>query len=79
MMASSFIPKPGTAYGPCNDGCKHRDCIAAWKTINTLCRICKEAISWERHYYQEEDWAALVHAVCLEQEVEDERKQAESS
>ena len=70
-MASGYISKPGSEYGPCKDKCKHKDCAGLRKIAKSICSICNERIDYERHMYKEGD--RYVHAVCLEEKIEQER------
>lgn len=71
-MAAGTLPKPGTRYGPCEDGCLHRDCAETRRMAAELCGICETAIGYDVRFYDEggRDERGLVHATCLEQEVE---------
>lgn len=81
-MAAGHLPRPGTKYGPCADvQCGHTDCAATRTQAASLCVICKQPIGYETDFYDTrtpEQRNALAneglsHAVCLEDQVDDER------
>lgn len=69
-MAAATLPAPGSEndLGPCEPICAHTDCAAIRVMAMTPCRICRKAIGYETRFYQESD-RRLVHAACLEEEV----------
>jgi len=68
-MASTFISKPGTQYGPCaSDRCGHHACQQQRNIALTVCRFCNALVGYDRHYYHDpEKQYGYVHAVCLEE------------
>jgi len=69
---------PGTEYGPCDKPCKHIDCTRSRLDSMRPCRICGQPIGYENRVYFEGDATrvlntAIVHADCLEREVEMEK------
>lgn len=75
-MAAGSLPKPGTKYGPCKSDCEHRDCAETRHMAAENCGICDTPIGYDVRFYDERgrDGRNLVHAVCLEDEVEQQRK-----
>lgn len=73
-MASSYISKPGTEYGPCIGDCDHRDCSASRKIASANCHWCNKPIGYDTHFYSDGD-GVWVHAVC-EEEAEERRQAA---
>ena len=75
-MAASILAEPGTEYGPCERACGHSDCAAVRKMAETICRVCKVPIGYGIWFYGErthpEGGTMYAHAVCLEDEVENE-------
>lgn len=69
-MAAGHLSPPGTEYGPCYEPCGHNDCFATRTMAISKCRICLGAIGYDRRFYKETD--GLVHASCLEGEVDTE-------
>jgi hypothetical protein len=74
-MAASRLPSPGTKLGPCKRKCEHRDCAETRRMSESICRICSKPIGYETRFYG--DGPGFVHAICLEDEVEAERKAAQ--
>ena len=75
-MAASSIARPGTNHGPCLPGaCKHRDCAQMHALASTPCPLCSKPIGYETPFYDDRSnhGLGLVHAVCLEVQVERER------
>lgn len=69
-MAAGVLPKPGSKYGPCKkQSCGHLDCVEQRKMAVTKCVICDIPIGYEKRFYDERE-RGLVHAVCLEEEIE---------
>lgn len=62
-MASTFLSKPGTEFGPCASECVHVDCAASRKQAESICPGCKGEIGYERHFirYSERLW----HLACV--------------
>mgnify|MGYP001558674181 CR=1 FL=1 len=77
-MARGFLASPGTEYGPCYDSCSHKDCKETRTIAETICHYCSEPIGYNRGFYREDD-KRYVHAVCLEEHIESERKKGESN
>lgn len=80
-MASGTLQPPGSKYGPCFDACEHRDCAETRRMAELPCRICRKPIGYDdgtyhSRFYQESSHGhmVLVHADCLEDEVEAQRK-----
>ena len=73
-MAASHLAKPGEKFGPCETACSHPDCMGTRRMAAIICRICGEPIGFDRNFYQEGAWDKLVHASCLEDEVERQHK-----
>ena len=78
-MAAGYLPTVGDENGPCADtDCEHDECDFVRTSRATLCKHCNEPIE-SRPFYNipPEDgptWNGdLVHAVCAEEAVEDER------
>ena len=67
-MAAGRLPEPGSKY-LCKAICEHTDCADIRRVAETLCRVCREAIGYNRRFYRDTDHATMddfVHAVCLE-------------
>ena len=87
-MAASRLPAPGTMLGPCaEEGCGHIDCNATRADAAKVCRFCQKPIGYETEYFadplgqeQREDMptmaSCLVHAACLEEAAEAQRRYA---
>lgn len=73
-MAAGTLPRPGTKYGPCRPTCAHTDCAATRNLAQMKCRICGKRIGYNVRLYQEDNWQQLVHAVCLEEQIDAERE-----
>lgn len=73
-MSASILSKPGTLYGPCNSPCAHKDCAVTRSMAKSKCRICGKPIGYDTRYYSEPG-DILVHAVCLESDIEKGTKQ----
>ena len=76
-MAAVTLPKPGTTYGPCVPDCLHRDCAITRTMAARICHFCTYFIGYDTRFYSDPDDPnpnALVHALCLEESVENERK-----
>lgn len=70
-MAAIEISAPGTEHGPCSRDCQHRDCALSRKQAGSPCRLCGKLIGYETAFYVDPEGAGkLVHALCLEIEVE---------
>lgn len=71
-MAAIHISKPGSEFGPCEGECEHIDCAENRATAAAACRLCGEAIGYERAFYDEGDGSRPVwtHATCLRAAVE---------
>jgi len=69
-MAAAVMPKPGTQFGPCQEGCKHKDCAELKGMAQSMCRFCQKAIGWGGRYYRSQLSGDLAHAACLETAVE---------
>lgn len=63
-MAWSIIQKPGEKYGPCKDGCQHRDCAASRRDAAKRCHDCKKPIGYDTPYayFKDNIW----HNLCLD-------------
>lgn len=72
-MASGMIANPGTKLGPCRKQCEHRDCAENRALVAKLCRICGKPIGYMTSFFQEDNWASVVHADCALDEVDRER------
>lgn len=77
-MAAGTLPKPGTKYGPCKDPCSHLDCEMTKRDAETKCPICNKAIGFETYFYNDSKSGGLVHAICLEDQIENESKAKET-
>lgn len=75
-MAYLSIGKPGTEYGPCKGKCKHTDCEMSRRDAAKKCRICAEAIGYDRNYCIE-DKDNYVHFGCLLEEIDRQKEQIE--
>ncbi len=74
-MASTFIPRPGTEYGPCNGKCGHSDCAQSREMARIQCSWCGKQIGYGRHFYSENAFEReLIHASCLDEKIEREAK-----
>lgn len=74
-MAAATLPKPGSKYGPCKGKCAHIDCAQTRQMSAETCRFCGDMIGYDKRFYTDLDNRdKLVHAVCLEESVEQERK-----
>jgi hypothetical protein len=74
-MAASLLPQPGSKHGPCAAECKHIDCAETRKMAAAICRFCSRMIDYDRRFYTDPDNPnALVHASCLEDSIEKERR-----
>lgn len=71
-MAAGTLARPGTEYGPCAGECNHKDCAETRRMAETECHYCQTRIGYDRRFYQEPD-DRLVHASCLEDNIEKER------
>lgn len=71
-MAAGILPKPGTKYGPCRKLCLHRDCNSIKLDARAKCHICSKPIGYNVRFYREDD-GRLVHALCIELQVEQEQ------
>ena len=63
-MAASVIPKAGSKYGHCEEGCDHIDCAEQRDMASSVCNECDEPIGYEARFYRDE--YGLYHARCLE-------------
>lgn len=77
-MAAGILPKPGSEY-LCKGQCAHLDCAHIRQDAAAICRICQKTIGYERRFYREtndegKETGGLVHAPCLEDEIEAEQK-----
>ena len=73
-MAAGRIPKPGSQFGPCIEHCKHHDCAAIRYEAKLRCSFCDKPIGYETSYYKgEKGQSKLVHALCLETEIDKQR------
>lgn len=74
-MGASRLPGIGTELGPCEGDCQHTDCIETKQMSKVKCRICGREIGFETSFYSEDSKNnQLVHAVCLEKEIEKRKK-----
>ena len=78
-MAAGSLPEPGTEYGPCKDGCAHKDCAETRKMAAAICWRCEKAIAYNRRFYRMHDGTEaaagepyFVHALCEETAAESE-------
>lgn len=68
-MAVGVLPEPGTKFGPCVPECSHRDCAQTRMIAASLCRMCDEAIGYEKGFFRDDaEGAKWIHAVCAEDE-----------
>jgi hypothetical protein len=66
-MGPSYLPKPGSTYGPCENQCNHISCRATREQAESLCRLCGEPIGYEICFYRDPvDAKRFTHAGCLE-------------
>lgn len=77
-MAAGILPKPGSEY-LCRGKCEHIDCNHIRQDAAAVCRICQKPIGFEKRFYRDTDpqgheTGQLVHALCLEIEIENEAK-----
>jgi hypothetical protein len=68
-MATGVLPKPGTKWGPCEDGCIHKDCTQTRAMAIAICGLCPEQIGYDTEFYDDREFG-LVHAECLERHYE---------
>lgn len=66
-MASGTLPKPGSEYGPCRDGCKHTDCASMREVAARPCAICGNPIGYDRHFYIDARLGGTVHYSCVKE------------
>lgn len=78
-MAAISLPKPGTKYGPCAEPCQHIDCAQTRAMVAAACFICGKPIGYDTRFYgsphEQGQGENYVHAVCYEEQIEQERKQ----
>lgn len=77
-MAAGMLPKPGSQY-LCKGKCDHIDCGHIRADAAKVCRICQKPIGFERRFYREtgpddKETGSLVHASCLEDEIDQQHK-----
>jgi fermentation-respiration switch protein FrsA (DUF1100 family) len=48
----SKLDAPGSAYGPCQEGCRHFDCADSRVNAQSSCQRCGEPIGYERSFYR---------------------------
>lgn len=76
-MARGYLAQPGTEHGPCVD-CTHVDCAESRRMAASTCRFCGKPIGYDTDFYADPEMKTvtpqpLVHALCLELEVEQRR------
>ena len=67
-MSAGIMSPPGTKNGPCENECKHIDCVGTRIMASELCCYCEKEIGYETRFYRE-DGKNLVHAICLEERI----------
>lgn len=67
-MAAGRLPKPGSEVGPCEGECKHKDCAETRSMAGAICPICDKPVGYETRFYH--STGELVHAACLEDQIE---------
>ena len=79
-MAAGALSPPGSEAGPClleagQEVCPHFDCKLTRADAAAPCQICSKPIGYETRFYlaPEAIGRQLVHAVCLEKQVEKEK------
>lgn len=80
-MAAGMLAPPGSEAGPClfetgHDVCTHFDCKLTRADAAAPCQLCSKAIGYETRFYLAPGAIGrqLVHAVCLEKQIEKEGK-----
>ena len=71
-MASIFVSKPGTEFGPCADECNHTDCAELRSMAEALCKYCKKPVGYNRRFYKIID-GSFVHELCELRRIKNER------
>lgn len=69
-MASVFLSKPGTEFGPCEGNCDHSDCAASRKMAESICTICGKPIGYDKRFFRDSDNPELgeyAHTACYHQ------------
>jgi hypothetical protein len=69
-MAAGILQAPGTALGPCETTCRHRDCAQTRGDAAAECRFCLKSIGYGVGFYRARLSGELAHAFCLEAAVE---------
>ena len=75
-MAFGVLPEKGSRYAPCEPSCEHRDCASTRRMAEGSCRLCGKQVGYGARVYQDpetDDVYVLVHANCLEDEIDRER------
>ena len=67
-MAAGVLSKPGSDFGPCEEGCSHTDCAETRTMAAGLCAYCGKPIGYQVRYYRRANFdpPAFDHARCLE-------------
>lgn len=79
-MAAVVLSPPGHEYGPCiRIDCEHTDCVAIRKMAGKICRLCDEAIGYDRRFVldresNDTDDPHYVHELCDVEDLEKHRK-----
>lgn len=71
-MAALIVPDLRNPKIVCQEPCKHRDCAGLreeWH--NAICRFCNKPLKPEQRFYY--DNGGHVHALCLEEQIEERR------
>lgn len=69
-MAAGILSKPGSKFGPCEKGCKHKDCAQTRAMMAEPCRFCRKPIGAGVGFVRARLTGALAHAFCVEEAVE---------
>lgn len=79
-MAAGVLSAPGTAYGPCEGDCQHRDCALTREMATLECIHCDEPIGYGVRFYEVDRFRThslapltrvLAHALCEERRIDE--------
>jgi hypothetical protein len=56
------VPKPGSITGPCETLCSHETCRAMRVASKRTCRLCHQAIGYEKKYRY--NGTSVTHTAC---------------
>lgn len=63
-MASIFVSKPGSRYGPCACICSHIECAELRANTEIICSGCGEMIGYERDFREYRE--TILHDACID-------------